>query len=165
MSTILKESQHHYGNHFHNRLHSPQPLFPTNHALIPHNNSASRRSSVEGSSLGSIFSAGSKSNITSTRSSGYAFESEPAPLAQHLQSFSGEGIVFRILCLADKGLDDEIFPAQEALLHIQTHIVDLVTGKENIITTWLLLQLDKAGRLQLKDETLPEMRKITGANI
>ncbi|CAA2962544.1 Hypothetical predicted protein, partial [Olea europaea subsp. europaea] len=63
------------------------------------------------------------------------------------------------------GPDDELFPAQETLLHIQTHIVDLVPEKENIITTRLLLQSDEIGCLGLTDGSFPELRKITGANI
>ncbi|CAI9762495.1 unnamed protein product [Fraxinus pennsylvanica] len=207
ISTCLRESQHHYGNHFHNRLNSPLRLSPTNDALIPHTNSRARRSSVEGPNLGSEFSSGSKSNITLSHSSGDAYESGPA-LAQNAHSFSGEGIVFRILCPADKvdtiagesdgivdllrnkvgvdvkvsdpvdgtdehviiissdeDLDDAMFPAQEALMHIQTCIVDIVQGKENFIITRLLLQSDEAGCLQLKDGMLSAMRKITGANI
>lgn len=51
-----------------------------------------------------------------------------------------------------------MFPAQEALLHIQTRIVDLVPEKENIITTRLLLQSDEIG-------SLAELGKISGANV
>ncbi|KAL6879655.1 hypothetical protein ACP4OV_012314 [Aristida adscensionis] len=39
-----------------------------------------------------------------------------------------------------EGPDHELFPAQEALLHIQTYIVDLGPDKDNIITTRLLRQ-------------------------
>lgn len=51
-----------------------------------------------------------------------------------------------------------MFPAQEALLHIQTRIIDIVPEKENIITTRLLLQSDEIGPLL-------EVGKIGGANI
>lgn len=51
-----------------------------------------------------------------------------------------------------------MFPAQEALLHIQTRIADLVPEKENIITTRLLLQSDEIG-------SLAELGKIGGANV
>ncbi|XP_022887014.1 RNA-binding KH domain-containing protein RCF3-like [Olea europaea var. sylvestris] len=207
ISTFLRESQLHYGNHFHYRLNSHLHLSSTSDALIPHMNSRARRSSVEGSNLGSESSSVSMRNITFSHSYGDVFESEPAP-AQNAHSFSGEGIVFRILCPADKvdslvgesngivdllqnkvgvdvkvsdpvdgiderviiissdeDLDDEMFPAQEALMHIQTRIVDFVQGKENFIITRLLLQSNEAGCLRLKDRTLPEMRKMTGANI
>ncbi|KAL2556261.1 RNA-binding KH domain-containing protein [Forsythia ovata] len=70
-----------------------------------------------------------------------------------------------IIISSEEGPDDELFPAQEALLHIQTRIVNLVPEKENIITTRLLLQSDEIGCLGLKDGSLPGMRKITGANI
>ena len=46
-----------------------------------------------------------------------------------------------LLYIFSQGPDDELFPAQEALLHIQTRIVDLVPEKENIITTRLLFHL------------------------
>lgn len=58
-----------------------------------------------------------------------------------------------------------MFPAQEALMHIQTRIVDFVQGNFFFIITRLLLQSNEAGCLRLKDRTLPEMRKMTGANI
>lgn len=51
-----------------------------------------------------------------------------------------------------------MFPAQEALLHIQTRIVDLVREKENIITTRLLLQSDEIG-------SLAQLGKISGASV
>ncbi|GFP94763.1 kh domain-containing protein at4g18375 [Phtheirospermum japonicum] len=63
-----------------------------------------------------------------------------------------------IIISSDEGPDDELFPAQEALLHIQTRIVDLVPEKENIITTRLLLQSDEIG-------SLLEQEKIGGANV
>ncbi|CAI9767729.1 unnamed protein product [Fraxinus pennsylvanica] len=76
------------------------------------------------------------------------------------------GVDERIIIISsDEGPDDELFPAQEALLHIQTRIVNLIPEKENIITTRLLLQSDEIGCLGLKDGLLPEMRKATSANI
>ncbi|KAL3653655.1 hypothetical protein CASFOL_003336 [Castilleja foliolosa] len=63
-----------------------------------------------------------------------------------------------IIISSDEGPDDELFPAQEALLHIQTRIVDLVPEKGNIITTRLLLQSDEIG-------SLLEQEKIGGANV
>lgn len=50
--------------------------------------------------------------------------------------------MFKILIVSNyvlKGPDDELFPAQEALLHIQTRIVDLILDKDNTITTKLIL--------------------------
>ncbi|KAG8381122.1 hypothetical protein BUALT_Bualt06G0089600 [Buddleja alternifolia] len=63
-----------------------------------------------------------------------------------------------IIISSDEGPDDELFPAQEALLHIQTRIVDLVPEKENIITTRLLLRSDEIG-------SSIEPGKIGGANV
>ena len=64
-----------------------------------------------------------------------------------------------------QGPDDELFPAQEALLHIQTQIVDLVPDKDNIVTTRLLVSLSEIGCLEGRDGSLSEMKRLTGANI
>ncbi|XP_042037074.1 RNA-binding KH domain-containing protein RCF3-like isoform X1 [Salvia splendens] len=63
-----------------------------------------------------------------------------------------------IIISSDEGPDDELFPAQEALLHIQTRIVDLVPEKENIVTTRLLLQSDEIG-------SLADLGKISGVSV
>lgn len=70
-----------------------------------------------------------------------------------------------IIISSVEGPDNELFPAQEALLHIQTRIVDLVPEKENIITTRLLVQSDEVGYLGGRDGLSCEMRKINGANV
>ncbi|XP_017242882.1 RNA-binding KH domain-containing protein RCF3-like isoform X1 [Daucus carota subsp. sativus] len=62
------------------------------------------------------------------------------------------------------GPDDELFPAQEALLHIQTRIVDIIPEKQNVITTRLLVPSGEIGCLEGR-HGLPEIRKITGADI
>ncbi|KAG6391539.1 hypothetical protein SASPL_149295 [Salvia splendens] len=63
-----------------------------------------------------------------------------------------------IIISSDEGPDDELFPAQEALLHIQTRIVDLIPEKENIVTTRLLLQSDEIS-------SLADIGKISGASV
>ncbi|KAJ7965321.1 KH domain-containing protein [Quillaja saponaria] len=70
-----------------------------------------------------------------------------------------------IIISSEEGPDDELFPAQEALLHIQTRIVDLVPDKDNIITTRLLVPSSNIECLDGKDATLLEMRRLTGANV
>uniref|UniRef100_A0A0V0IQV1 Putative KH domain-containing protein-like n=1 Tax=Solanum chacoense TaxID=4108 RepID=A0A0V0IQV1_SOLCH len=70
-----------------------------------------------------------------------------------------------IIISSDEGPDDELFPAQEALLHIQTRIVDLVPEKENVITTRLVVQTDEVECLGGRDGLLSEMQKITGATV
>ncbi|KAI3471230.1 hypothetical protein Pfo_027893 [Paulownia fortunei] len=203
ISSRLRESQHRDRGHFHNRLHSPDRFYRADDDF--HIKSTRRRSSVEGPSFGLRSSASTKSNNYSSHSSGYVIESGSADNAQ---SFSGEDLVFRILCptekvdsvvgesdgivellqneigvnvdvadpvtgsdehiiiiSSDEGPDDELFPAQEALLHIQTRIVDLVPEIENIITTRLLLQSDEVGCLGLKDGSSLELGKIGGANV
>ncbi|XP_010520963.1 PREDICTED: KH domain-containing protein At4g18375 [Tarenaya hassleriana] len=61
--------------------------------------------------------------------------------------------------------DDELFPAQEALLHIQTRIVDLIPDKENFITTRLLVPSGDTVCLDGKEGSLIEIRRLTGADI
>ncbi|XP_068665369.1 RNA-binding KH domain-containing protein RCF3 [Aristolochia californica] len=70
-----------------------------------------------------------------------------------------------ITITSDEGPDDEMFPAQEALLHIQTCIVDLGPDKDNIITTRLLVPSDEVVCLEGRDGSLFEMGRLTGANI
>ncbi|GAB2293947.1 hypothetical protein Dimus_028162 [Dionaea muscipula] len=71
-----------------------------------------------------------------------------------------------IMITSDEGPDDELFPAQEALLHIQTRIVDLVPDIENIVTTRLIVPSSDIGCLDEGDGgSLSEMKKITGADI
>jgi len=49
---------------------------------------------------------------------------------------SGERI---ITITSEEGPDDPLFPAQEALLHIQSYIVDIIPDKDNFVTTRLLI--------------------------
>ncbi|KAJ9546144.1 hypothetical protein OSB04_025851 [Centaurea solstitialis] len=70
-----------------------------------------------------------------------------------------------LIISSEEGPDDELFPAQEALLHIQTRILDLVPEKENIITTRLLLSAGEIGCLDGRDGFLSETKKMTGADI
>lgn len=70
-----------------------------------------------------------------------------------------------IIISSEEGPDDELFPAQEALLHIQTRIVDLIPDKDNIITTRLLIPTSDIGCLEGRDGLLSDMRRHTGANI
>ncbi|KAK4762289.1 hypothetical protein SAY87_030173 [Trapa incisa] len=70
-----------------------------------------------------------------------------------------------ITVFSDEDPDDELFPAQEALLHIQTHIVDLLPDKENIITTRLLVPSRDVGCLEGNDGSFSHIRKLTGATV
>ncbi|XP_076919043.1 RNA-binding KH domain-containing protein RCF3-like [Bidens hawaiensis] len=70
-----------------------------------------------------------------------------------------------IIVSSDEGPDDDLFPAQEALLHIQTRILDLVPDNENIITTRLLLSAGEVGCLDGRDGFLTDTKKMTGADI
>ncbi|KAL6972112.1 DNA replication factor C [Sarracenia purpurea var. burkii] len=70
-----------------------------------------------------------------------------------------------IMISSEEGPDDELFPAQEALLHIQTRIADLFPQKENVIITRLLIPSGDIGCLEGRDGSLSEIRRLTGANI
>ncbi|XP_010266588.1 PREDICTED: KH domain-containing protein HEN4 isoform X1 [Nelumbo nucifera] len=70
-----------------------------------------------------------------------------------------------IVITSEEGPDDDLFPAQEALLHIQSRIVDLGPDKDNIVTTRLLVSSSEIGCLDGRDGSLSEMRRLTGANI
>jgi poly(rC)-binding protein 2/3/4 len=67
-----------------------------------------------------------------------------------------------ITILSEEAPDDELFPAQEALLHIQTCIVDIVPDKENFVKTRLLVSSVDIGCL---DGFLVDMKRVTGANV
>ncbi|KAK1301786.1 KH domain-containing protein [Acorus calamus] len=70
-----------------------------------------------------------------------------------------------VIIASEEGPDDDLFPAQEALLHIQTHIVDLDPNKDNIITTRLLVPTNAIECLDGRDGSLSEMNRLTRANI
>lgn len=62
--------------------------------------------------------------------------------------------------------NDNLSPAQEALLHIQSQIVDLGPDKDGVITTRLLVPANQVGCLIGRGGTvISEMRRTTGANI
>ncbi|CAI0452482.1 unnamed protein product, partial [Linum tenue] len=76
-------------------------------------------------------------------------------------SGSGE---HKITILSEEGPDDDMFPAQEALLHIQTRIVDLVLDQDSVTKTWLLVPNSEVGCL-VGRELLSEMERLTGAKV
>ncbi|KAI3835580.1 hypothetical protein MKW98_027492 [Papaver atlanticum] len=70
-----------------------------------------------------------------------------------------------IIISSDEGPDDELFPAQEALLHIQSQIVDLIPDTDNNITTRLLVASSEIGCLEGEDGSLSDLEKLTGTNL
>ncbi|KAJ8751955.1 hypothetical protein K2173_000701 [Erythroxylum novogranatense] len=70
-----------------------------------------------------------------------------------------------IIISSEEGPDDELFPAQEALLHIQTHIVDLIPDKDNMVTTRLLVPASDIECLDGRDGSLLDLERLTGAKI
>uniref|UniRef100_A0A0A9EJR0 K Homology domain-containing protein n=1 Tax=Arundo donax TaxID=35708 RepID=A0A0A9EJR0_ARUDO len=70
-----------------------------------------------------------------------------------------------VIITSREGPDHELFPAQEALLHIQTHIVDLGPDKDNIITTRLLVPSSEIACFEGRDVPLSDIQRQTSANI
>ncbi|KAH9315612.1 hypothetical protein KI387_024239, partial [Taxus chinensis] len=71
-----------------------------------------------------------------------------------------------IIISSNEAPDDNVSPAQEALLHIQSQIVDLGPDKDGVITTRLLVPANQVGSLIGKGGSIiSEMRRATGANI
>ncbi|KAK4273875.1 hypothetical protein QN277_017186 [Acacia crassicarpa] len=70
-----------------------------------------------------------------------------------------------IIISSDEGPDDELFPAQEALLHIQTRIADLELDDDNIITTRLVVPSSDIDCLDGRDVSPLEISRLTGTNI
>ncbi|XP_037465123.1 RNA-binding KH domain-containing protein RCF3-like [Triticum dicoccoides] len=70
-----------------------------------------------------------------------------------------------LIITSREGPDHELFPAQEALLHIQTFIVDLGPDKDNIITTRLLVPSSEIACFEGRDGSLSDIQRQTSANI
>lgn len=73
--------------------------------------------------------------------------------------------VISMFIFLQQGPDDDLFPAQEALLHIQTQIVDLGPDKDNIITTRLLVPESEIASLQGMNGLLSQIQRSTSANV
>ncbi|KAJ3692191.1 hypothetical protein LUZ60_012541 [Juncus effusus] len=63
--------------------------------------------------------------------------------------------------------DDELFPAQEALLHIQSQIVDLGPDKDNVISTRLLVPSKEISHFNNNNnnDLFSEIRRSCSANV
>ncbi|CAN6207694.1 unnamed protein product [Urochloa humidicola] len=70
-----------------------------------------------------------------------------------------------VIITSREGPDHELFPAQEALLHIQTQIVDLGPDKDNIITTRLLVSSSEIACFDGREGSLSDIQKQTSANV
>ncbi|CAL5204074.1 unnamed protein product [Lathyrus oleraceus] len=70
-----------------------------------------------------------------------------------------------VIITSDEGPDNSMFPAQEALLHIQTRIADLVLDRDNIITTRLVVPRRDIECLDGNNASLSEIGRLTGASI
>ncbi|AQK82738.1 RNA-binding KH domain-containing protein RCF3 [Zea mays] len=72
----------------------------------------------------------------------------------------------RVLIITSReGPDHELFPAQEAVLHIQTHIVDLGPDMDNIITTRLLVPASEIACFDGREGSLSDIQRQTSANV
>ncbi|PWZ05198.1 RNA-binding KH domain-containing protein RCF3 [Zea mays] len=70
-----------------------------------------------------------------------------------------------VIITSREGPDHELFPAQEAVLHIQTHIVDLGPDKDNIITTRLLVPSSEIACFDGREGSLSDIQRQTSANV
>ncbi|CAM6118151.1 unnamed protein product [Calypogeia fissa] len=71
-----------------------------------------------------------------------------------------------IVISANEHPDDNISPAQEAVLHVQSRIVDLGSDQDGVITTRLLVPSNQIGCLLGRGGSIiADMRKATRANI
>ena len=137
ISSRLRESQHRDRGHFHGRMHSPERFFPPDDDYMPHINSTARRSS-DGANFGPRLSANNiRSNNYASRSSGF-IESGVAPMVDHVQSYYGEDIVFRILCPIDKvdsvvGEADGILELLRNEIGVDVRVTDPVVGSDEQI--------------------------------
>ncbi|KAK2390739.1 KH domain-containing protein HEN4 [Trifolium repens] len=68
-----------------------------------------------------------------------------------------------VIITSAEGPNHNMFPAQEALLHIQSHIVDL--DKDNVITTRLVVPSSDVECLDGENASLSEIVRLTGASI
>ncbi|ANM68831.1 RNA-binding KH domain-containing protein [Arabidopsis thaliana] len=66
---------------------------------------------------------------------------------------------------SEEAPDDPFFPAQEALLHIQTQIIDLIPDKDNLITTRLLVPSRDSICLEGKAGSVSEISRLTGTSV
>ncbi|KAL1206697.1 RNA-binding KH domain-containing protein RCF3 [Cardamine amara subsp. amara] len=172
VSSRLRESQHRDRSHFQGRVHSPERPFPAAaDDYIPQQ----RKQSSERFSQGNY-----RTNSFSSRQSNYAAEAPAVPVETQgiidlLQNEVGVDVRVSdpvagsdeqiITISSEEAPDDQFFPAQEALLHIQTQIVDLIPDKDNLITTRLLIPSRDSVCLEGKAGSVAEMSRLTGANV
>lgn len=193
ISSRLRESQHRDRSNFHGRVHSPERFFPPEDDFTPrrlpggpggrYENYPSRSSGFGMEPVG----ASTFDNRPPISYEDIVFKilcpidrvesvvGEKDGFFELLQREVGVDIKVAarvsgsdeqiVIITSNEGPDDELFPAQEALLHIQTRIVDLFPEKENIITTRLLVPSGEVGCLEGKNGSLSEMAKLTGASI
>lgn len=196
-------------------VYSPDRHIQSVDAFSPHGGPISSHAHEDGPLPGIRSSMGSSSNrnLAHTLVPSGSGHMLPEVVEYHARdyepSFSGEELVFRILCpnkkigsvigragsvikslqddigakikitdpvpgsderiiiiSANEVLEDNLSPAQEALLHIQSQIVDLGPDKDGVITTKLLIPSNQTGCLLGKGGAIiSEMRKQTRANI
>lgn len=70
-----------------------------------------------------------------------------------------------ILVMCFKGPDHELFPAQEAVLPIQTCIVDLILDKDNFVTTRIVVPSSDIECLNGKHASQSKIGRLIGVNI
>ncbi|KAF6146011.1 hypothetical protein GIB67_033370 [Kingdonia uniflora] len=191
IASLVRESQFRDRSHFNGRSRSPEEDFLPDDDFSPRLKYMSRQSSMDGPASGPRLRAGLKDirsddheqthdkeivfRILCPRNMVDKVMGETDGIMELLQGYLGVEVQITemepgsdeqiITISSDEGPDDDLFPAQEALLHIQSQIVDLGPDKENIITTRLLVPSSEIECLEGRDGSLSELTTLTGANI
>lgn len=176
ISNRLKESLHRDRAPFHGRMHSQEHSYPPTDEFM---GNVQHRSASEGPDFGSrpsvqypyedivfrILCPDNKVESVVGLSDGIIKMLREEVGVDVRVADPVPGFDERIIIVAsDEGPDDELFPAQEALLHIQTRIVELGPDKDNIIKTRLLVRSSEIGCLG-RDGSLSEIKRLTSANV
>ncbi|KAG1330455.1 RNA-binding KH domain-containing protein RCF3 [Cocos nucifera] len=177
ISFRLKESLHRDRGASHGRFHSPD------HYILPNDKLANKLSGYAFDSDGNSMNDHSQSlsyedlvfRILCPSDKVESVMGAPNGIIKMLQADIGVDVQVtdpvpgsdeRIIIITSKeGPDDVLFPAQEALLHIQTRIVDIGPDKNNIITTRLLVPATDIACLEGKNGSLSDIQRLTRANI
>lgn len=140
ISSRLRESQHRDRINSHGGFSSPERFFPPEDDYISHMHPP-RRTFLEEPSFESRLSAnlvgGRKINHPSLQSADMMV-SAPVPVTGDSQTFSGENLVFQILCPVDKinsvvGESDGIMKLLQTEIGVAVEVMDPVVGADEQI--------------------------------
>nr|VDD21754.1 unnamed protein product [Brassica oleracea] len=193
VSSRLRESQHRDRSHLQGRVHSPERPFSPADDYIPQqrrqssdrfhfrNNSFSSRQSnyaeeaPVGENVQPFYAEELVFRILCPVDKIVKVVGESEGIVDLLQNEIGVDVRVSepvtgsdeqiIIISSEEAPDDQLFPAQEALLHIQTRIVDLVPDEDNIITTRLIVSSRDSVSLEGKAGSVSEISRVTGASV